>query len=278
MLHGALLRDSRERTVNRPTVRTRLGPEIARAERDRFERADAHRLIVLGARVQAPLSIVGHERREGAIDRVGEPRAGHSLAGAVRALLVWIDPAGRFPWYRDSQSGAGVKYAVSERSGIPSRRHCARSGTRNPARTAGAAIEGTSRLHAERCAGTCTGRGRPRVSESPQHHCHGAGMTTGARAARRTGPIPASDRGVGASGTADTANTGDGWRGKPVLSSRAVAVGEGNGSQRLTNCRCATVHPPSLHRPPGRANLLPVGAAAHPLLPASANDMDTPPR
>ena len=59
------------------------GPEIAKVEGDRIERADAHRLVVLRARDQQPLPVVELERLESAIDRVDEPQVVASIVAEV---------------------------------------------------------------------------------------------------------------------------------------------------------------------------------------------------
>ena len=46
------------------------GPEIAEAEGNRIEGADAHRLVVLRARDQQPLSFVQLKRLEGQVEEV----------------------------------------------------------------------------------------------------------------------------------------------------------------------------------------------------------------
>ena len=64
------------------------GPEIAEAEGDRIERADADRLVVLRARNQEPLPVVQLERLKRAIRRVDEPEVPDSFAGIDRALFM----------------------------------------------------------------------------------------------------------------------------------------------------------------------------------------------
>ena len=58
---------------SRPPYTRHSGPEIAETERDRIERADAYRIVVLCARNQEPLPIVEFERLKGAVRRVDKP-------------------------------------------------------------------------------------------------------------------------------------------------------------------------------------------------------------
>ena len=76
-----------ERSSRSPYARP-SGPEIAEAERDRIERADADWIIVLRAGDQQPLPVVELERLESAIDRVDEPQVGHAFPRVDRALHV----------------------------------------------------------------------------------------------------------------------------------------------------------------------------------------------
>ena len=69
-------------------VGCRSGPEVAEAEGDRIERANAHRVVVLGARNQKPLPVVELERLERAVRRVHEPQMPDAFAGIDRPLVT----------------------------------------------------------------------------------------------------------------------------------------------------------------------------------------------
>ena len=68
------------------SVTDRSGPQVPQAERDRIERLDADRIVVLRAGNQEPLPVVEPKRLEGAVRRVDEPQVGNSFARIDRAL------------------------------------------------------------------------------------------------------------------------------------------------------------------------------------------------
>ena len=68
-------------------------PEVAEAEGDRIEGADAHRLVVLPAPNQHPLAFAKLERFKGPICQLDHPQMADSFPGIDWLLFVQIEPA-----------------------------------------------------------------------------------------------------------------------------------------------------------------------------------------
>ena len=90
---GEAVREFGKPHPDRP--RSGSGPQVAEAEGDRVERADAHRIVVLRARNLHPLAVAELERLERAVRGIDEPQVGDTGAGVDGALAVQIVPARR---------------------------------------------------------------------------------------------------------------------------------------------------------------------------------------
>ena len=75
--------------------RSPLRPKVSQAERDRVERPDAHRLVVLRARDRHPLPIPKLKRLERSVRRIDQPKLPDALTGVDRALVLEIEPSRR---------------------------------------------------------------------------------------------------------------------------------------------------------------------------------------